>query len=61
MAYENVAVVHRLAGRPERALPLLRKARFIYQQTNGALMAWTSASPLASETDNLNCCTIRCE
>ncbi|SPF46001.1 TPR repeat-containing protein [Candidatus Sulfopaludibacter sp. SbA4] len=35
MAYENVGVIHRLAGRPERALPLFRKARFIYQQTVG--------------------------
>ena len=36
MAYENVAVIHRLAGRPERALPLFRKARFIYQRTIGS-------------------------
>jgi tetratricopeptide (TPR) repeat protein len=36
MAYENVAVIHRLAGRPERALPLFRKARFLYQRTVGA-------------------------
>jgi len=35
VAYENVAVIHRLAGRPERALPLFRKARFIYRQTVG--------------------------
>jgi len=35
MAYENVAALHRLAGRPERALPLFRKARFIYRQTVG--------------------------
>jgi hypothetical protein len=30
-----VATVHRLAGRPERALPLFRKARFIYERTLG--------------------------
>ncbi|MBZ5621865.1 MAG: tetratricopeptide repeat protein [Acidobacteriia bacterium] len=36
MAYENVAAIHRLAGRPERALPLFRKARFIYRQTIGS-------------------------
>lgn len=35
VAYENVAVIHRLAGRPERALPLFRKARFIYEQKGG--------------------------
>ena len=35
MAYENVAVIHRVAGRSERALPLFRKARFIYEQTIG--------------------------
>ncbi len=35
LAYENVATVHRLAGRPERALPLFRKARFIYERTLG--------------------------
>jgi len=48
MAYENVAVVHRLAGRPERALPLLRKARFIYQQTVGSATP-VSASLLSQE------------
>lgn len=36
MAYENVAAIHRLAGRPERAVPLFRKAHFIYQQTVGS-------------------------
>lgn len=36
MAYENVAVIHRLAGRSERALPLFRKAHFIYEQTIGS-------------------------
>lgn len=35
LAYENVATIHRLAGRPERALPLYRKARFIYERTLG--------------------------
>ncbi|MDR3698866.1 MAG: tetratricopeptide repeat protein [Candidatus Sulfopaludibacter sp.] len=35
LAYENVATVHRLAGRPQRALPLFRKARFIYEHTLG--------------------------
>jgi len=29
--YANVAEVHRVAGRPDRALPLYRKARFIYE------------------------------
>ena len=36
MAYENVGILHRLAGRPERALPLFRKARFIYERTVGS-------------------------
>ncbi len=36
LAYENVATIHRLAGRPQRALPLFRKARFIYERTLGA-------------------------
>jgi tetratricopeptide (TPR) repeat protein len=35
LAYESVANIHRLAGRPERALPLFRKARFIYERTLG--------------------------
>lgn len=30
--YQNVAQIHRTAGRPERALPLLRKALAIYEQ-----------------------------
>jgi len=36
MAYENVAAIHRIAGQPARALPLFRKARFIYERTAGA-------------------------
>ncbi|HEV2447034.1 MAG TPA: tetratricopeptide repeat protein, partial [Candidatus Sulfopaludibacter sp.] len=35
MNYENVARLHRLAGRPDRALPLFRKAVFIYERTLG--------------------------
>jgi tetratricopeptide (TPR) repeat protein len=33
--YANVAEVHRVSGRPDRALPLYRKARFIYETTLG--------------------------
>jgi len=43
MAYENVAALHLQTGRPERALPLFRKARFIYEKTAG-----TTSMPLAS-------------
>ena len=35
LAYAQAGVVHRVAGRPERALPLLRKARAIYERTRG--------------------------
>jgi tetratricopeptide (TPR) repeat protein len=51
LAYENVGTIHRLAGRPERALPLFRKARFIYEHTVGpdspALAALISQEGLA--------------
>lgn len=33
--YENVARIHRVAGRPERALPLFRKAHAVYERTFG--------------------------
>ena len=33
--YANVAEVHRISGRPGRALPLYRKARFIYEKDLG--------------------------
>jgi tetratricopeptide (TPR) repeat protein len=35
MAYENVATLHLSAGRPERALPLFRKAHLLYEKTLG--------------------------
>jgi tetratricopeptide (TPR) repeat protein len=35
MAYSNVAQVHRIAGRLDRALPLLRKARAAFERTVG--------------------------
>ena len=35
LAYGNMAEVHRVAGHPERALPLYRKARAIYEQVLG--------------------------
>jgi len=35
VAYENVAALHLSAGRPVRALPLFRKARFIYEKVLG--------------------------
>jgi tetratricopeptide (TPR) repeat protein len=35
MAYENVATLHLLAGQPERALPLFRKAHLLYEKTLG--------------------------
>jgi tetratricopeptide (TPR) repeat protein len=35
LAYSDVAEVHRMAGRPERALPLYKKARAIYERTLG--------------------------
>ena len=35
VGYENVATLHLLAGRPVRALPLFRKARFLYERTLG--------------------------
>jgi tetratricopeptide (TPR) repeat protein len=34
--YANVGRIHRAAGRPERALPLLRKARAIYEKTRAS-------------------------
>jgi len=34
-AYENVAALHLSSGRPVRALPLYRKARFIYEKVLG--------------------------
>lgn len=36
VAYENVAALHLVAGRPVRAIPLFRKARFIYEKTLGS-------------------------
>jgi tetratricopeptide (TPR) repeat protein len=33
--YANVGEIHRIFGRPDRALPLFRKARFIYEKTLG--------------------------
>jgi tetratricopeptide (TPR) repeat protein len=33
--YANVAEIHRTLGRPDRALPLYRKARFIYEKILG--------------------------
>ena len=35
LVFSNVAEVHRMAGRPERALPLYRKARSLYEQLLG--------------------------
>lgn len=35
LMYSNVAEIHRIAGRPERALPLYRKARAIYERLLG--------------------------
>ncbi len=35
LAYGNVAEIHRAAGRPERALPLFRKSRAIYERQLG--------------------------
>jgi tetratricopeptide (TPR) repeat protein len=35
LAYANAAELHRIAGRPERALPLYRKARAIYERALG--------------------------
>jgi tetratricopeptide (TPR) repeat protein len=35
LAYSNVAETHRCSGHPERALPLFRKARAIYEKTLG--------------------------
>ena len=35
LAYSNVAEAHRMAGRPERALPLYKKARAIYERVLG--------------------------
>ncbi|MEO8595597.1 MAG: tetratricopeptide repeat protein [Candidatus Solibacter sp.] len=35
LAYENVGTLHRLAGHPWRAIPLLRKARFLCERTLG--------------------------
>ena len=36
LAYATVAEIHRGAGRPDRALPLFRKARAIYEKEVGA-------------------------
>jgi tetratricopeptide (TPR) repeat protein len=36
LMYQNVGRIHRAAGRSERALPLLRKARAIYERVNAA-------------------------
>lgn len=36
VAYENVAALHLLSGRPVRAIPLFRKARFMYEKALGA-------------------------
>lgn len=33
LMYQNVGQIHRAAGRPERATPMLRKARAIYERT----------------------------
>lgn len=35
LAYSDVAEVHRVAGRPDRALPLYRKSRAIYERLLG--------------------------
>ena len=35
LAYSNVAESHRLTGHPERALPLFRRARLIYEKALG--------------------------
>lgn len=35
LAYSNVAEAHRMAGRPERALPLYRKSRALYESILG--------------------------
>ena len=35
LAYSDVAEVHRMAGRPERALPLYKKALALYEQVLG--------------------------
>jgi hypothetical protein len=35
-AYENIAALHLAVGHPLRAIPLFRKARFIYEQSLGA-------------------------
>ena len=64
MAYQNVAELHQIAGRPERALPLFRKARFIYEQTQGptspalasamsqeGIALFEDGKPKAAETD----------
>src|SRR4051794_35265661 len=39
VAYENVAALHLFAGHPVRAIPLFRKARFIYEKTLGPTSA----------------------
>jgi tetratricopeptide (TPR) repeat protein len=46
--YANVAEVHRVAGRLDRALPLYRKARFIYEKVLGKADARV-ASTLSQE------------
>ena len=46
--YGNVAVIHRLAGRPARAIPLLRKARAIDERV-GAADSLRMASVLSEE------------
>ena len=35
LAYTSVAEAHRFAGAPERALPLYRKARSLYEKALG--------------------------
>ena len=44
--YANVAEIHRTFGRPDRALPLYRKARFIYEKAPGSAdsRAWSTLS-----------------
>jgi tetratricopeptide (TPR) repeat protein len=42
--YANVAEIHRTFGRPDRALPLYRKARFIYAKTLGPADARVSST-----------------
>jgi tetratricopeptide (TPR) repeat protein len=48
LAYGTVAEIHRAAGRPERALPLFRKARAIFEKQLGPMNA-RSASIMGQE------------